>query len=176
MGASSFAVCFANRTFWIEHSHFTTTAPFFVKAKDSAKKKHTYLKHFGVLSILIVRRLRMKKLFSFLVLSFALVSFVYAALPQTTTEKIAVEGRKDAFIYITQIYSSEYWAEFFIVYEEPTSTFNEAETEKILYEFISNYKVEKQFSRVEVEDLEAARQTDKMTRVTKRVIFRQLRK
>lgn len=119
----------------------------------------------------------MKKLRLSLIVFFALFAgaSLFAA-PETTTDKIAVEGRQDAFIYVTQIYSSEYWAEFFVVYEEKTTTFDEAETEKILYEFISKYKVDKKFSRVEVEDLEAARQTDDITRVTKRVIFRQIRK
>ncbi|MEL3904142.1 MAG: hypothetical protein P1P63_03370 [Treponemataceae bacterium] len=117
----------------------------------------------------------MKKISLALFFSLALM-FGLAAATETTTEKIVVDGRSNAYIYVTKIYDSEYWAEFFIVYEENSKTFDEAETEKILYEFISNYKVEHKYSRVEVEDLEAARQTDNVTRVTKRVIFRQIRK
>ncbi|MEL3908895.1 MAG: hypothetical protein P1P64_07820 [Treponemataceae bacterium] len=117
----------------------------------------------------------MKK-FSLSVLFSLILAFGLFAVTEVTTEKIAVEGHKDAYIYVTQIYASEYWSEFYIVYEEPSNTFDETETEKILYEFFSNYKVEKKFSRVEVEDLEAPRQTEEITRVTKRVIFRQVRK
>lgn len=119
----------------------------------------------------------MKKLSLSLFFGLVLCFGVFAADGlKPTTEKIQVEGRSEAYIYVTRIYFSEHWAEFYIVYEEKSSTFDEAETEKILYEFFSNYKVEKKFSRVEVEDLEAARETDKVTKVTKRVIFRQTRK
>ncbi len=117
----------------------------------------------------------MKKISLALFFCLALM-FGFADVPAKTTEKTAVEGRRDAYIYVTKIYDSEYWAEFYVAYEEPSKTFDEAQTEKILYEFISNYKVEHKYSRVEVEDLEAARQSDNVTRVTKRVIFRQLRK
>ena len=117
----------------------------------------------------------MKK-FSLFVLFTLLCTSMIFAVPETSTEKIKVEGKNSAYIYITQIYASEYWAEFFVVYEESSNTFNEADTEKILYEFISKYKLDHNFSRVEVEDLEAARETEKLTRVTKRVIFRKIRK
>lgn len=121
------------------------------------------------------KELSMKKISLALFFCLALM-FGFAEAPAKTTEKTAVEGRKDAYIYVTKIYDSEYWAEFYVAYEEPSKTFDEAQTEKILYEFISNYKVEHKYSRVEVEDLEAARQSDNVTRVTKRVIFRQLHK
>lgn len=117
----------------------------------------------------------MKKISLSIVFALLMSAAVFAA-PETTTEKIPVEGRQDAYLYVTQIYASEYWAEFFIVYEEPSKTFDAAESEKILYEFISNYKVEKKFSRVEVEDLLESQENAQLTRVTKRVIFRQIRK
>ncbi|PIE99031.1 MAG: hypothetical protein CR988_00495 [Treponema sp.] len=112
-----------------------------------------------------------------LVSALVALTVVFAfAVPQPTTEKFEVKDRPNAHIYVTKIYESEFWAEFYMIYEEKTDSFDEKVTEKIMYEFISRYKVDHKFSRVEVEDLEAANIDEDFTRVRKRVIFRQNRK
>lgn len=101
---------------------------------------------------------------------------IFAQIPKPKTEKFPVKGKSTAFIYMTEIYKSEYWAEFYCTYEEDKNTYNEADTEKILYEFISNYKRDHNFSRVEIEDLKGTTVGDKKTTMQKRIIFRQLKK
>lgn len=101
---------------------------------------------------------------------------VFANIPQPKTEKFKAEGKSNAFIYMTEIYRSEYWAEFYCTYEEDKNTYDEAETEKILYEFISNYKRDHKFSRVEIEDLKGSSEGEKTITMQKRIIFRQIRK
>ncbi|AGT44023.1 hypothetical protein [Treponema pedis] len=95
---------------------------------------------------------------------------------QPKTTKYTVERRSSAAIYMTEIYSSEYWTEVYLTYEEDNDKYDEAETEKEIYEFISKYKVEHKFSTVEIEDLKAAAVGEKKTTVLKRLIFRQIRK
>ena len=87
-----------------------------------------------------------------------------------------VESRKGAVIKMTETYRNEYWVEFYLVYEEPSKTYNEAETEKVIYEFLSNYKRDNVFARVEIEDLKGTSIGAKVTTMQKRVIFRHLRK
>lgn len=116
-----------------------------------------------------------KRAVVFVIMAVLIASFVCAAIPQPTTTKYEAEGRSEAYIYMTEIYKADYFAEFYVVYEEKATTFDEAVTEKLLYEFISRYKIDHAFSRVEVEDLEAAKTVEGVTRVTKRVIFRQNR-
>ncbi|MGP1414414.1 MAG: hypothetical protein ACTTJ6_00575 [Treponema sp.] len=107
----------------------------------------------------------------------ALVSLsLFAQTVKPKTTEYPVQGRKDAVIKMTEIYKNEYWVEFYLVYEEPTRTFDEAATEKAIYEFLSNYKRDNVFARVEIEDLKAATTGAKNTTVEKRVIFRNLRK
>ena len=89
---------------------------------------------------------------------------------------LVISNRKNAIIKMTEIYKNEYWVEFYLVYEESNKTFDEAATEKAIYEFLSNYKRDNVFARVEIEDLKAAAIGSKNTTVEKRVIFRHLRK
>ena len=107
----------------------------------------------------------------------ALVSLsLFAEVTPLKTKEYPVQGRKNAFIKMTEIYKNEYWVEFYLVYEEQNKTFDEAATEKAIYEFLSNYKRDNVFARVEIEDLKAAAIGAKTTTVEKRVIFRHLRK
>ena len=92
------------------------------------------------------------------------------------TVKYSVPGRSTATFYMTEIYAAEFWAEFYLTYEENNDVYDEAEAEKAIYEFISMYKVEHKFSLVEVEELKAATIGKKNTTVLKRIIFRQVRK
>ncbi len=94
--------------------------------------------------------------------------------PQTVQYKI--ESRKGATIKMTETYRNEYWVEFYLVYEEPSKTYDEKETEKIIYEFLSNYKRDNVYARVEIEDLKGTSIGAKVTTMQKRVIFRHLRK
>jgi hypothetical protein len=108
---------------------------------------------------------------------FALVSLsLFAETTQPKAVEYPVQGRKNAVIKMTEIYKNEYWVEFYLVYEESNKTFDEAATEKAVYEFLSNYKRDNVFARVEIEDLKAAAVGSKTTTVEKRVIFRHLRK
>ncbi|MGP1438113.1 MAG: hypothetical protein ACTTKH_03475 [Treponema sp.] len=111
-----------------------------------------------------------------IVAMFALVSFSLFAEVSPKTTEYPVQGRKNAVIKMTEIYKNEYWVEFYLVYEEPNRSFDETSTEKAIYEFLSNYKRDNVFARVEIEDLKAASIGAKNTTVEKRVIFRNLRK
>jgi len=83
----------------------------------------------------------------------ALVGFsLFAEVAQPKTVEYPVQGRKNAIIKMTEIYKNEYWVEFYLVYEESNKTFDEAATEKAIYEFLSNYKRDNVFARVEIED------------------------
>ena len=105
-----------------------------------------------------------------LVAMFSLLSLsLFAQVAQPKTVEYPVQGRK-------KIYKNEYWVEFYLIYEEANKTFDEAATEKAIYEFLSNYKRDNVFARVEIEDLKAAAIGSKNTIVEKRVIFRHLRK
>ena len=111
-----------------------------------------------------------------LLVFFPVVSIFASDVIQPKTVKYEVEGKSSAVIYMTEIYSSEYWTEIYLTYEENNETYDEAETEKAIYEFISKYKVDNKFSTVEIEDLKAASKNDKKTTVLKRLIYRQIRK
>lgn len=104
--------------------------------------------------------------------------FVFASnnIIQPKTTKYEIENRASATIYMTEIYSSEYWTEIYLTYEEDNNSYDEAIAEGIIYEFISKYKIDNKFSMVEVEDLAARKVGEKTTTVLKRLIFRQVRK
>lgn len=115
------------------------------------------------------------------IIAITFICFVFVAAfanstikPETT--KYPVEGKSSAVIAMTKIYSSDYWTEFYLSYEENKTTYDEAEAEKIIYEFISKYKVDKKFSTVEIEDLKDAATDKKTTKLLKRLIFKQVRK
>ena len=101
---------------------------------------------------------------------------VSAQTSQPKKEKFDVEGRTNAHIFMTEIYKTENWAEFYCVYEEDKNTFKENEAEKAMYEFFSNYKRDNAFSSVEVEDLRGATVGKNTTTMEKRVIFRHVNK
>ena len=105
-----------------------------------------------------------------------LAAIMTAQAAQPKREKIKVEGRDTAYIYMTEIYKTDNWAEYYCVYEEDKNTFDENEAEKVMYEFFSNYKRDKGFSSVEVEDLKGASIGKTMTTMEKRVIFRHVNK
>ncbi len=112
-----------------------------------------------------------------LVASFAVFAANGIIQPKTTKYRVKAEGRT-VYIYMTEIYSSEYWAEVYMDYEEEEDTYDEAVATKIIYEFISKYKVEHKFSIVEIEDLKGPSEGEKDGKiiVKKRLIFRQIRK
>lgn len=101
---------------------------------------------------------------------------VSAQTSQPKKEKFDVEGRTNAHIFMTEIYKTENWAEFYCVYEEDKNTFKENEAEKAVYEFLSNYKRKYVFSSVEVEDLKGVTIGKTVTTMEKRVIFRNVNK
>lgn len=101
-----------------------------------------------------------------------LAAVITAQTIQPKREKIKVEGRDSAYIYLTEIYKTDNWAEYYCVYEEDKSKFNESEAEKAMYEFFSNYKREHAFSSVEVEDLKGVTVGKSTTTMEKRLIFR----
>ena len=110
------------------------------------------------------------------ILSFVCVSSFAEEATKLTTVEYKVEGRKNAVIKMTETYRNEYWVEFYLVYEESNKTYDEAETEKAIYEFLSNYKRDNVFARVEIEDLKGTTIGKSKTSMQKRVIFRHLRK
>ena len=95
---------------------------------------------------------------------------------QPKKQKIKVEGRENAFLYMTEIYKTDNWAEYYCVYEEDKKTFDESIAEKVMYEFFSNYKRDNAFSSVEVEDLKGVTIGKTTTTMEKRVIFRHVNK
>lgn len=112
----------------------------------------------------------MASMFAFLTVSL----FSEAMQPKVVEYK--VESRKGATIKMKEIYSNEFWVEFYLVYEESKKTYNEAETEKAIYEFLSNYKRDNVYARVEIEDLKGTSIGKMTTTMEKRVIFRHLKK
>lgn len=117
-----------------------------------------------------------KSIIACTIMCLAVASLFAATVVQPKTVKYEIEGKSSAAIYMTEIYTAEYWAEIYLTYEEDNGTYDEAEAEKIIYEFISKYKVDHKFSTVEIEDLKAASTGDKKTTMLKRLIFRQVRK
>jgi len=109
--------------------------------------------------------------------AFMLLAVVLSAQTvQPKKQKIKVEGRANASLYMTEVYKTDNWAEYYFVYEENKNTFDENEAEKIMYEFFSNYKRDNAFSSVEVEDLKGASIGKTTTTMEKRVIFRHVNK
>lgn len=109
---------------------------------------------------------------------FAFLSFasVFADVEQPKTVEYPVPGKKNAKIKMKEIYKNEFWIEFYLVYEEANKTYDEKETEKAIYEFLSNYKRDNVYARVEIEDLKGTSIGKTITTMEKRVIFRHLRK
>ena len=105
-----------------------------------------------------------------------LAVIVSAQTVQPKKEKFKVDGRDKAYIYLTEIYKTDNWAEYYCVYEEDKNSFNESEAEKAMYEFFSNYKRDNLFSSVEVEDLKGALVGKTTTTMQKRIIFRHVNK
>ena len=116
--------------------------------------------------------------FAMLVSMFALASFfsVFAEAAQPKTVEYTVANRKDAKIKMKEIYRNDFWIEFYLVYEEPNKSYDEKETEKAIYEFLSNFKRDNVYARVEIEDLKGTSIGKTMTTMEKRVIFRHLKK
>ena len=109
--------------------------------------------------------------------AFMLLAVVLTAQTvQSKKQKIKVDGRENAFLYLTEIYKTDNWAEYYCLYEENKNTFDENEAEKVMYEFFSNYKRDNAFSSVEVEDLKGTTIGKTTTTMEKRVIFRNVNK
>jgi len=109
---------------------------------------------------------------------FACLSFasVFADAGQPKAVEYTVANRKNAKIRMKEIYRNEFWVEFYLVYEEPNKSYDEKETEKAIYEFLSNYKRDNVYARVEIEDLKGTSIGKTSTTMEKRVIFRHLKK
>ncbi|UTC74077.1 hypothetical protein E4O03_07380 [Treponema sp. OMZ 792] len=119
----------------------------------------------------------MKKKFFAISIMALLVLAVFAenpALVKPKTEKIEIKARPTALIYWTKmdVPGLENQVEFYLTYEEDNDTYNEADCEKFIMEFIAEYKRINVFSKFEVEDLKAASIGKTKTTVLKRVIFR----
>jgi hypothetical protein len=120
-----------------------------------------------------------KKFFAISIMALlALAVFAQNAANVTTkTQKIEVKDRPSAVMYLTKmdVPGLENQVEFYLTYEENNDTYDEAVCEKIIMEFIAEYKRTNVFSRFEVEDLKAASVGKTKTTVVKRVIFRKVR-
>lgn len=122
----------------------------------------------------------MKKKFFAISIMALLVLAVFAqnaANVTTKTQKIEVKDRPSAVMYLTKmdVPGLENQVEFYLTYEENNDTYNEADCEKFIMEFIAEYKRTNVFSKFEVEDLKAASVGKTKTTVVKRVIFRKVR-
>ena len=120
-----------------------------------------------------------KKFFAISIMAFlTLAVFAENAANVTTkTQKIEVKDRPSAVMYWTKmdVPGLENQVEFYLTYEENNDTYDEAVCEKIIMEFIAEYKRINVFSKFEVEDLKAASIGKTKTTVVKRVIFRKVR-
>ena len=120
-----------------------------------------------------------KKFFAISIMALlALAVFAENAANVTTkTQKIEVKDRPSAVMYWTKmdVPGLENQVEFYLTYEENNDTYDEAICEKIIMEFIAEYKRINVFSKFEVEDLKAASIGKTKTTVVKRVIFRKVR-
>ncbi|EMB27973.1 hypothetical protein HMPREF9727_01902 [Treponema denticola MYR-T] len=120
-----------------------------------------------------------KKFFAISIMALlALAVFAQNAANVTTkTQKIEVKDRPSAVMYLTKmdVPGLENQVEFYLTYEENNDTYNEADCEKFIMEFIAEYKRTNVFSKFEVEDLKAASIGKTKTTVVKRVIFRKVR-
>ena len=117
-----------------------------------------------------------KKFFAISIMALlALAVFAENAANVTAkTQKIEVKDRPSAVMYWTKmdVPGLENQVEFYLTYEENNDTYDEAVCEKIIMEFIAEYKRINVFSKFEVEDLKAASIGKTKTTVLKRVIFR----
>ena len=120
-----------------------------------------------------------KKFFAISIMALlALAVFAQNAANVTTkTQKIEVKDRPSAVMYLTKmdVPGLENQVEFYLTYEENNDTYDEAVCEKIIMEFIAEYKRTNVFSKFEVEDLKAASVGKTKTTGVKRVIFRKVR-
>lgn len=120
-----------------------------------------------------------KKFFAISIMALlALAVFAQNAANVTTkTQKIEVKDRPSAVMYLTKmdVPGLENQVEFYLTYEENNDTYNEADCEKFIMEFIAEYKRTNVFSKFEVEDLKATSVGKTKTTVVKRVIFRKVR-
>ena len=120
-----------------------------------------------------------KKFFAISIMALlALAVFAQKAANVTTkTQKIEIKDRPSAVMYLTKmdVPGLENQVEFYLTYEENNDTYNEADCEKFIMEFIAEYKRTNVFSKFEVEDLKAASVGKTKTTVVKRVIFRKVR-
>ena len=120
-----------------------------------------------------------KKFFAISIMALlALAVFAQNAANVTTkTQKIEVKDRPSAVMYLTKmdVPGLENQVEFYLTYEENNDTYDEAVCEKIMMEFIAEYKRTNVFSKFEVEDLKASSVGKTKTTVVKRVIFRKVR-
>ena len=120
-----------------------------------------------------------KKFFAISIMALlALAVFAENAANVTTkTQKIEVKDRPSAVMYWTKmdVPGLENQVEFYLTYEENNDTYDEAVCEKIIMEFIAEYKRTNVFSKFEVEDLKAASIGKTKTTVVKRVSFRKVR-
>ena len=120
-----------------------------------------------------------KKFFAISIMALlALAVFAQNAANVTTkTQKIEVKDRPSAVMYLTKmdVPGLENQVQFYLTYEENNDTYDEAVCEKIIMEFIAEYKRTNVFSKFEVEDLKAASVGKTKTTVVKRVIFRKVR-
>ena len=120
-----------------------------------------------------------KKFFAISIMALlALAIFAENAANVTTkTQKIEVKDRPSAVMYWTKmdVPGLENQVESYLTYEENNDTYDEAVCEKIIMEFIAEYKRTNVFSKFEVEDLKAASVGKTKTTVVKRVIFRKVR-
>lgn len=120
-----------------------------------------------------------KKFFAISIMALlALAVFAQNAANVTTkTQKIEIKDRPSAVMYLTKmdVPGLENQVEFYLTYEENNDTYDEAVCEKIIMEFIAEYKRTNVFSKFEVEDLKAASVGKTKTTVVKRVIFRKVR-
>ena len=120
-----------------------------------------------------------KRIFALSIMAFlALAVFAENAAHVTTkTEKIEIKDRPTAVIYWTRmnVPGLENQVEFYLTYEESNDTYNEADCEKFIMEFIAEYKRINVYSKFEVEDLKAASIGKTKTTVLKRVIFRKVK-
>ncbi|MGI5069290.1 hypothetical protein E4N83_07155 [Treponema denticola] len=120
-----------------------------------------------------------KKFFAISIMALlALAVFAQNAANVTTkTQKIEIKDRPSAVMYLTKmdVPGLENQVEFYLTYEENNDTYNEADCEKFIMEFIAEYKRTNVFSKFEVEDLKAASVGKTKTTVVKRVIFRKVR-
>lgn len=122
-----------------------------------------------------------KKIFALSIMALLVLAVFAENSSQVTTKKEKIElKRKDrpsAVIYWTKIEipGLEYMTEFYLEYQEDNTTFDEAECEKIIREFLDEYKRVNVYSKYEVDDIKAASKGKTKTTVSKRVIFRIVR-